>query len=147
MFDIKVNIPADISYVTTIFFMLFFLIRRSTLIYRKRISLLFFAYVQNAIFSWDNYFVVPICYFASFSAQESQYFSMTIAPSTLNNASFVAMLPQLTQNFPFLPTSSKDLSNEKTFFPFYCFTLAAVLVATISEFLLIPPYSCVSIRT
>lgn len=90
--------------------------KKHSLIYRKRISLLFFAYLQNAIFSWDNYFVVPICYFASFSAQESQYFSMTIAPSTLNNASFVAMLPQLTQNFPFLPTSSKTLAMKKLFF-------------------------------
>src|SRR5687767_3189573 len=64
---------------------------------------------------------IPIYYFASLSAHVSQYFSMTLAPSTLNNASFVAMLPQLTQNFGFLPASSKDLSDEKTFFSILLF--------------------------
>ena len=55
------------------------------------------------------------CYFASFSAHVSQYFSMSVAPSTLNNASWVAMLPQLTQNFALPPTSTNDLNNEKIF--------------------------------
>jgi hypothetical protein len=85
----------------------------------------------------------------------SQYFSTREAPSTLNNASLVAVLPQLTQNFGFLPTSSKDRSDERTFFPFYCFTTAKILlvestflVATINpRFLLMIPYSSVSIRT
>jgi hypothetical protein len=76
----------------------------------------FFAYVQNANLSGDNYYVGPIYYFTSLSAHVSQYFSKRTAPSTLNNASFVATLPQVTQNFGFLPTSSKDLSDEKTFF-------------------------------
>jgi hypothetical protein len=55
-----------------------------------------------------------ICYFASLSAQVSEYFSISTASSTLNNASLVTMLPQLTQNFGFLPTSTNELSNEKT---------------------------------
>ena len=68
---------------------------------------------------WNNYQVLidgmPEAYFTSFSAHVSQYFSMSVAPSTLNNASWVAMLPQLTQNFDFPPTSTNALSNENTF--------------------------------
>jgi hypothetical protein len=86
------------------------------MICRRRILQWFFAYVQNANLSGDNYYVGPIYYFTSLSAHVSQYFSTSTAPSTLNNASLVATLPQLTQNFGFLPTSSKDLNNEKTFF-------------------------------
>ena len=55
------------------------------------------------------------CYFTSFSAHVSQYFSMSVAPSTLNNASWVAMLPQLMQNFALPLTSTNDLNNEKIF--------------------------------
>ena len=68
---------------------------------------------------WNNYQVLidgmPEAYFTSFSAHVSQYFSMSVAPSTLNNASWVAMLPQLTQNFALPPTSTNDLINEKIF--------------------------------
>jgi hypothetical protein len=55
------------------------------------------------------------CYFASLSAHVSQYFSISTAPSALNNASRVAVRPQLMQNFGFLLTSLKDLNVEKTF--------------------------------
>jgi hypothetical protein len=91
---------------------------------------------------------LTICYFASLSAQVSQYFSISTAPSTLNNASLVAMLPQLTQNFG-LPTSTNDLSNEKTLS--ICYFIPAkvisvepmILVATVgSEFFLMTKYSC-----
>jgi hypothetical protein len=71
---------------------------------------------KMANLSGDNYSVVPICYLTSFSAHVSQYFSIIIASPTSNNASLVAVLPQVTQNFGFLPTSLKDLSDEKTFF-------------------------------
>ena len=49
------------------------------------------------------------------SAHISQYFSKTIAPPTSNNISLVAMLPQVTQNFGFSLTLTKDLDDEKTF--------------------------------
>ena len=81
----------------------------------------FIVYLQNANLSEDSYYVGPIYYFTSLSAHVSQYFSKMTAPSTLNNASFVATLPQVTQNFGFLPTSSKDLSDEKTFFSILLF--------------------------
>jgi hypothetical protein len=64
------------------------------------------------------------------------------------------MLPQLTQNFGFLPTSTNDLSNEKTLS--ICYFIPAkiisvepmILVATVgSEFFLMTTYSCISIRT
>jgi hypothetical protein len=45
----------------------------------------------------------------------SQYFSISTAPPTSNNISLAAMLPQLTQNFGFSVTLTKDLDNEKTF--------------------------------
>jgi hypothetical protein len=69
-------------------------------------------------------------YLTSFSAHASQYFSMSIAPSTSNNASLVAMSPQLTQNFGFLPASTKDLNDEKTFSILYftCSRLSTVLL-------------------
>ena len=53
--------------------------------------------------------------FYTFFAQVSQYFSISIAPSTLNNASWVAILPQLMQNFDFLPLSTNVLIDEKVF--------------------------------
>ena len=49
--------------------------------------------------------------------------------------------------FPFYQHHQKTLAMKKLFSPYYCFTLAAALVATIFKFLLIPPYTCVSIRT
>jgi hypothetical protein len=49
------------------------------------------------------------------SAHASQYFSKSIAPLTSNNISLVALLPQLTQNFGFSLTLTKDLDDEKTF--------------------------------
>jgi hypothetical protein len=96
----------------------------------------------DVVFRHGGIFLM-ICYFASLSAQVSQYFSISTAPSTLNNASLVAMLPQLTQNFGFLPTSTNDLSNEKTLS--ICYFIPAkvisvepiILVATVgSEFFL-----------
>ena len=93
---------------------LFTNIRRLNRICRRYILQSFFAYVQGANLSKSNYYE-PIYCLTSLSAHMSQYFSMSIAPSTLNNASLVAVLPQVTQNLGFLPTSSKDLNDEKTF--------------------------------
>src|ERR1043165_3357868 len=53
-----------------------------------------------------------ICYFISFFEQESQYFSIMVAPSTVNTASCVALLPQITQGFVFPLTSTNALSDE-----------------------------------
>jgi hypothetical protein len=74
----------------------------------------------------------------------SQYFSTSMAPSTLNNASLVAVLPQVTQNFGFLPTSSMDLNDEKTLFIplFHPSVDPTILFATKNpRFLLMIPYS------
>ena len=61
-------------------------------------------------------------YLASFSAHVSQYFSTNIAPSpTANNASLVALLPQVMQNFS-LPLSSVNDFNIENTFSIYCFT-------------------------
>ena len=52
-------------------------------------------------------------FFCTCVTHVSQYFSMSIAPSpTVNNASWVALLPQVTQNFVFPPSSTNDLSVE-----------------------------------
>jgi hypothetical protein len=60
-------------------------------------------------------------YFISRSAQVSQYFSTRIAPSpTINNASFVALLPQVIQNFVF-PLASVNGFNTENVFSNYCF--------------------------
>ena len=62
------------------------------------------------------------CYLASFSAHVSQYFSTNIAPSpTANNASLVALLPQVMQNFS-LPLSSVNDFNIENTFSIYCLT-------------------------
>src|ERR687897_2735932 len=57
-------------------------------IIRKHILELFFSYVQSASLLGDNCFVLPICYFASFFAHESQYFSKIIASFVTAAASF-----------------------------------------------------------
>lgn len=55
-------------------------------------------------------------YFTSFSAHVSQYFSISIIPSpTVNNASCVALLPQVIQNFVFPLLSLNDLNIENIF--------------------------------
>jgi hypothetical protein len=56
-----------------------------------------------------------LCYFTSVSAHVSQYFSMSIAPSTSNNASLVALLPHFRQNFDFPSASTSGFSEEKVF--------------------------------
>jgi hypothetical protein len=58
---------------------------------------------------------ILLYYFTSVSAHVSQYFSMSIAPSTSNNASLVALLPHFRQNFDFPSTSSSGFSDEKVF--------------------------------
>ena len=78
-----------------------------------------YSYMFSFVWFKDFYYMFSIlkftklCHFIPFFAHESQYFSISIAPSTLNNASWVAMFPQFTQNFAFPPTSSNDLSKEK----------------------------------
>ena len=67
-------------------------------------------------------------YLASFSAHVSQYFSTNIAPSpTANNASLVALLPQVMQNFS-LPLSSVNDFNIENTFSIYCFTPKTSLI-------------------
>lgn len=58
---------------------------------------------------------LTLCYFTSVSAHVSQYFSRSIAPSTSNNASLVALLPHFRQNFDFPSTSTSGFSDEKVF--------------------------------
>ncbi len=61
-------------------------------------------------------------YFISFSAQASQYFSTSIAPSpTRYNASLVALFPQVIQNFVFPLASLKGFNTENVF-SIYCLT-------------------------
>ena len=50
-----------------------------------------------------------ICYIRFFFAQESQYFSRMVAPSTANIISWVAVLLQLIQNFVFPSTLTNGL--------------------------------------
>src|ERR687893_1328 len=106
------------------------------MICRKRILQWFFAYVKNANLSEDKLLCWTnlLLYFTSLSAHVSQYFSKRTAPSTLNNASLVATLPQVIQNFGFLPTSSKDLSDEKTFFSILLFQSCNVFVSRTNLF-------------
>lgn len=55
-------------------------------------------------------------YGTSFLAHVSQYFSMRVTPSpTSNNASCVAMPPQVMQNLVFPLLSMNDLNVENTF--------------------------------
>ena len=98
-------------------------------------------------------FYFQISYLTSFSAHVSQYFSIITAPSTSNNTSLVAILPQLTQNFGLSLTLTNDLSNEKVFsiLLFHrCRSYQSnptALVATVNpKFLLMFMYSYVGIR-
>ena len=76
-----------------------------------------------------------ICYFIFLFAHESQYFSIMVAPSTVNIASWVAVLPQLTQYFVFPPTSTNALIDEK-FFSIICRQLLLLCNCTYSICLL-----------
>ena len=75
--------------------------------------------------------IIGFCYFISFLAHESQYFSIMVAPSTENIASWVAGLPQLTQYFVFPPTSTSALIDEY-FFSILCLHLILLCNCTYS---------------
>jgi len=54
-------------------------------------------------------------YFTTFFAHLSQYFTMMVAPSTLNNASRVAMLPQLRRILAFHQHQQMTVAKKRLF--------------------------------
>ena len=85
------------------------------------------------IFIFLKQIFFAICYFIFFLPRESQYFSIILAPSTLNNASWVAILPQLTQCVILPPTSSNGRNDYIIIFYNDNYKWCSILVLNIWE--------------